>query len=85
MESAWLAEICRRDTELKTGCGRVGSAGGRPRIDSRTIRVVVRLHPEALAEYAEAVDFYENRATGLGRSSTMRSSACYGSWVRILA
>jgi plasmid stabilization system protein ParE len=29
--------------------------------------VVVRLHPEALAEYAEAVGFYEMRAPGLGR------------------
>jgi len=29
--------------------------------------VVVRLHPEALAEYAEAVGFYEERAPGLGR------------------
>lgn len=29
--------------------------------------MVVRLHPEALAEYAEAVDFYEDRAAGLGR------------------
>jgi plasmid stabilization system protein ParE len=29
--------------------------------------VVVRLHPEALAEYAEAVGFCEMRAPGLGR------------------
>ncbi len=29
--------------------------------------MVVRLHPEALAEYAEAVGFYEERAPGLGR------------------
>jgi len=29
--------------------------------------VVVRLHPEALAEYAEAVGFYEERAPGLGK------------------
>ena len=29
--------------------------------------MVVRLHPEALAEYGEAVDFYEERAVGLGR------------------
>jgi plasmid stabilization system protein ParE len=29
--------------------------------------VVVRLHPEALAEYAEAVGFYEERVPGLGR------------------
>jgi hypothetical protein len=29
--------------------------------------VVVRLHPEALAEYAEAVEFYEDHAPGLGR------------------
>lgn len=29
--------------------------------------MVVQLHPEALAEYAEAVGFYEERATGLGR------------------
>jgi hypothetical protein len=28
--------------------------------------VVVRLHPEALAEYAEAVGFYEERVPGLG-------------------
>ena len=29
--------------------------------------MVVQLHPEALAEYAEAVGFYEERAPGLGR------------------
>jgi hypothetical protein len=29
--------------------------------------VVVRLHPEAVAEYAEAVGFYEEQAPGLGR------------------
>lgn len=29
--------------------------------------MVVRLHPEALAEYTEAVEFYENHAPGLGR------------------
>ena len=29
--------------------------------------MVVRLHPEALAEYAEAVGFYEEQALGLGR------------------
>ena len=29
--------------------------------------MVVRVHPEALAEYAEAVGFYELRAPGLGR------------------
>lgn len=29
--------------------------------------MVVRLHPEALAEYAEAVGFYEERAPGLGQ------------------
>ena len=29
--------------------------------------MVVRLHPEALAEYTEAIGFYEERATGLGR------------------
>jgi plasmid stabilization system protein ParE len=29
--------------------------------------VVVRLHPEALAEDAEVVGFYEEQATGLGR------------------
>jgi plasmid stabilization system protein ParE len=29
--------------------------------------VVVRLHPEALAEYAEAIAFYEEQAPGLGR------------------
>ena len=29
--------------------------------------MVVHLHPEALAEYAEAVGFYEERAPGLGR------------------
>ncbi len=29
--------------------------------------MVVRFHPEALAEYAEAVGFYEERAPGLGR------------------
>ena len=29
--------------------------------------MVVRLHPEALAEYAEAVGFYEQQAAGLGR------------------
>jgi len=29
--------------------------------------VVVRLHPEALAEYGAAVGFYEERAPGLGR------------------
>ena len=28
--------------------------------------MVVRLHPEALAEYAEAAGFYEERAPGLG-------------------
>jgi toxin ParE1/3/4 len=28
--------------------------------------VVVRLHPEALAEYGEAVGFYEERVPGLG-------------------
>ena len=29
--------------------------------------MVVRLHPEALAEYTEAVEFYEDHAPGLGR------------------
>lgn len=29
--------------------------------------MVVQLHPEALAEYAEAAGFYEERAPGLGR------------------
>lgn len=29
--------------------------------------MVVRLHPEALAELAEAASFYEERAAGLGR------------------
>lgn len=29
--------------------------------------MVVQLHPEALAEYGEAVAFYEERAPGLGR------------------
>lgn len=29
--------------------------------------MVVRLHPEALAEFGEAVAFYEDRAPGLGR------------------
>lgn len=29
--------------------------------------MVVRLHPEALAEFAEAVAFYEERAPGLGQ------------------
>jgi hypothetical protein len=29
--------------------------------------VVVRLHPEALAEYTEAVEFYEDHAPGLRR------------------
>ncbi len=29
--------------------------------------MVVQLHPEALAEYTEAVGFYEERAPGLGR------------------
>jgi plasmid stabilization system protein ParE len=29
--------------------------------------LVVRLHPEALAELGEAVAFYEERAPGLGR------------------
>jgi plasmid stabilization system protein ParE len=29
--------------------------------------MVVRLHPEAIAEYVEAISFYEDRATGLGR------------------
>ncbi len=29
--------------------------------------MVVRLHPEALAEYGEAVGFYEERVPGLGR------------------
>ena len=29
--------------------------------------MVVRLHPEALAEFGEAVAFYEDRAPGLGQ------------------
>ena len=29
--------------------------------------MVVRLHPEALAELGEAIAFYEDRAPGLGR------------------
>lgn len=29
--------------------------------------MVARIHPEALAEMAEAARFYENRAPGLGR------------------
>lgn len=29
--------------------------------------MVVRLHPEALAEFGEAVAFYEDKAPGLGR------------------
>ena len=29
--------------------------------------MVVRLHPEAVAEYAAAIEFYEERAPGLGR------------------
>ena len=29
--------------------------------------MVVRLHPEAVAEYVEAISFYEGRAAGLGR------------------
>jgi hypothetical protein len=29
--------------------------------------MVVRLHPEAIAEYVEAISLYEDRATGLGR------------------
>lgn len=29
--------------------------------------MVVRLHPEALAELGEAIAFYEDRAVGLGR------------------
>ena len=29
--------------------------------------MVVQLHPEALAEYAEAISFYEEQAPGLGR------------------
>ena len=29
--------------------------------------MVARIHPEALAEMAEAARFYENRALGLGR------------------
>ena len=29
--------------------------------------MVVRLHPEAVAEYVEAISFYEDRAAGLGR------------------
>ena len=29
--------------------------------------MVVRLHPEALAEYGEAIEFYESKAPGLGR------------------
>ena len=29
--------------------------------------MVVRLHPEALAEFGEAIAFYEERAAGLGQ------------------
>ncbi len=29
--------------------------------------MVIRLHPEALSEYSEAVVFYEGRAPGLGQ------------------
>ncbi len=35
-------------------------------VDPKSIRVVVRLHPESAVELTEAIDFYEGRAIGLG-------------------